>query len=92
MPGSSDLAKYRRMVERHTRELESWIAADPANSRRFMEHGAGDGRTLRQYLAEYSDHFALVAHLANDLDYPRADEMLDEYGCFSQELQDRFAN
>lgn len=71
----SDRARYRALVASHIAEVEAWIAEDPA---RWDE----PGRTFGDYCQEYGHRFAITAHKAQDIDYPRADAMLEELSPF----------
>ena len=73
--------KFRAVVEKHTKELEAWVAADPANAKSASDH-YGE-RTVREYLMDYGDKFWITYYLANDIGFPDAERFEEELTPFT---------
>lgn len=75
--------EYRALERKHVKKIQEWVNADPNNLQNLHNH-IGTKRSPAQYVAEYSDRFAIAGYLAQDIHMPGADKMLREYNKYSK--------
>lgn len=87
----SDIHQYRRLEQKHVKEIQAWLDKDPKNLKGLHNH-IGTKRSPADYVAEYGYRFAIAAYLAQDIGCPEAKRMLKEYKPFSDLEGEVFGN
>lgn len=87
------LGGYRKLEKEHVKKIQAWLDADPKNLEGLHNH-IGEDRTPADYVAEYSDRFAIAAHLASDIGMPNkiVNAMYKEYHQYSDLEGEVFGN
>lgn len=87
------LGDYRKLEREHVKKIQAWLDEDPKNLTGLHNH-IGTKRSPQDYVSEYSDRFAIAAHLANDIGMPRkiVNAMYKEYNQYSDLEGEVFGN
>lgn len=89
----SSYTEYRKLESKHVSKIQEWLDKDPKNLARLYDH-IGPGRSPSDYVSEYSDRFAIAAHLASDIGMPEkvVNAMYKEYYEYSDLEGEVFGN